>query len=82
MHHFKAIGVAAAFLASSAVAAPHLEVRQNGRTCQTSDASPDTEDLTAVINELNGRGGSCPQTNGVASSKSTGGANMHAVYTH
>lgn len=33
-------------------------------TCETSDASPTTEDVTGVINQLKGKGDSaCPQSN-------------------
>ena len=46
---------------------PLLETRQNGVTCQTSDGSPKTGDVTDVINQLRGRGGNCPQKNGEAS---------------
>ncbi len=70
MYFSKAVTVVA--LASSftiAAASPLLEFRQNGVTCQTSDGSPENEDVTFVINELKGRGGSCPQTNGDASGK-------------
>jgi hypothetical protein len=52
-------------------AAPVLEARQNGVSCQTSSGSPYTGDVTDVINELNGKGADalCRQTNDVASSK-------------
>lgn len=50
-------------------ASPLLGTRQNGVTCQTSDGSPETGDITYVINELNGRGGNCYQSNDVASSE-------------
>ncbi|KAL9070133.1 MAG: hypothetical protein Q9161_005085 [Pseudevernia consocians] len=53
------------------LATPILDTRQNGVTCQTSSGSPLTDDVTAVINELNGRGGSCPQTNDKASDCTT-----------
>ena len=49
---------------------PILEDRQNGVTCQTSSGSPKTRDVTAVINQLKGQGGKCPQTNGKGSGKS------------
>lgn len=46
---------------------PILDTRQNGVTCQNSRGSPKTEDVAAVINQLKGQGGSCPNTNGKAS---------------
>lgn len=46
---------------------PFLETRQNGVTCQTSSGSPLTDDVTAAINQLSGKPGNCPQTNGHAS---------------
>ena len=51
---------------------PILETRQNGVTCQTSSGSPDTGDVTDVINQLNGypAGSNCSQSNGHASGKS------------
>ena len=48
---------------------PILDTRQNGVTCQTSSGSPKTGDVTAVINQLNGKGGNCPNTNDKASGK-------------
>lgn len=51
------------------LSSPILETRQNGVTCQTSSGSPITADVTDVINQLRGQGGSCPQTNGEASGK-------------
>ncbi|KAI0388161.1 hypothetical protein F5Y04DRAFT_287024 [Hypomontagnella monticulosa] len=56
-----------------ASASPMLEDRQSGATCQTSDGSPDTGDVTDVINELKGRDPSekCPNTNGQASECTT-----------
>ena len=70
MYLFKATSLA--LLAASPVVfgSPLLEIRQNGVTCQTSSGSPLTDDVTNVINELNGRGGNCNQTNGEASGKS------------
>lgn len=56
----------------AAIGFPTLSPRQNGVTCQTSDASPVTGDITDVINQLRGGGGSCPQTNGEASGRSSG----------
>lgn len=82
MHHVKAITIAAACFASSAIAAPRLEARQNGQTCQTSDASPYTEDVTAAINEVRGGGGSCPNTNPNASSESFGRKSLSFVQIH
>lgn len=41
-------------------------------TCQTSDASPSTEDVTAVINQLKGRKtDNCPQSNNFGSKCTT-----------
>ncbi|MCJ1462816.1 hypothetical protein MMC07_001419 [Pseudocyphellaria aurata] len=50
---------------------PALHHRQNGVTCQTSSASPLTGDVTDVINQVRGQGGSCPNTNGAASDCTT-----------
>lgn len=47
-----------------------LHDRQNGVTCQTSDASPTTADVTSVINQVRGKGGDCKNTNGAGSGKS------------
>lgn len=52
---------------SLASTVPHI--RQNGVTCQTSSASPSTEDVTSVINQVRGQGGDCPNTNGAGSGK-------------
>lgn len=68
MYFSKATALALVSL-TFASASPLLEMRQNGVTCQTSEASPKNEDVTFVINELKGRGGSCAQTNGAASGK-------------
>lgn len=47
--------------------------RQRGGYCQTSTGSPKTEDITNVINELNGYDADalCPQINGEASDCTT-----------
>lgn len=42
---------------------PILETRQSGTICQTSNGSPETKDVTDVINQLRGQGGLCPQIN-------------------
>ncbi|KAK7744745.1 hypothetical protein SLS62_010047 [Diatrype stigma] len=60
-----------AVLVAMVSAGPLLNDRQNGVTCQTSDGSPETGDVTSVINELKGRGGACPNTNGEASDCTT-----------
>lgn len=44
---------------------------QDGVTCQTSGWSPTLADVTAVINQLKGRGGVCAQGNGHASDCTT-----------
>ena len=67
MHFSKAIPLALIAVLPLALGSPTLNTRQNGVTCQTSNGSPLTNDVTDVINQLNGQGGSCPQTNGDAS---------------
>lgn len=47
-----------------------LQMRQNGVTCQTSDGYSITRDVSKIINEVRGRGGSCPNTTSEASGKS------------
>lgn len=69
MHSIKAISLIFVASVSVSFASPTLLTRQNGVTCQTSTASPVTGDVTLVINEIRGRGGSCPQTNGKGSGK-------------
>ncbi|KAI4273974.1 MAG: hypothetical protein L6R38_006209 [Xanthoria sp. 2 TBL-2021] len=73
MHAQHPLILALTFAAAALTSAlpPTLHPRQNGVTCQTSDGSPTTEDVTAVINELGGQGGKCPQTNDVASECTT-----------
>ena len=51
---------------------PLLESRQNGVTCQTSNGSPFTGHVTDVINQLNGQGGTCGQSNKDGSGKFSG----------
>ena len=70
MFFLKAIALAALATSPVVLGSPILEDRQNGVTCQTSSGSPLTDDVTAVINKLKGRGGSCDQKNGKASGKS------------
>jgi hypothetical protein len=62
-----------AALAAAVSAAPALHVRQNGVTCQTTDGSPYTSDVTSVINEIRGRGDDaiCDNQNDVASGTSS-----------
>ena len=57
--------IATAILAALPVTmgSPVLDTRQTGVTCQTSDASPETGDIIAVINQLKGRDGDCSNTN-------------------
>jgi len=66
--------IAPTLLAIMAVvsAAPVLETRQNGVTCQTSNGSPFTDAVTDVINQLKGYGADaiCENTNDEASRKS------------
>lgn len=69
MHSIKAITLISAASFSIVFASPTLLTRQNGVTCQTSSGSPVTGDVTLVINEVRGLGGSCPQTNGSGSGK-------------
>ena len=64
-----------------ALSSPILESRQNGVTCQTSSGSPLTDDVTDVINQLRGQGGSCPQTNGEASGKSSHFISLNLPFT-
>ncbi|KAI2627701.1 hypothetical protein GGR54DRAFT_636827 [Hypoxylon sp. NC1633] len=52
-------------------ATPFLSLRQNGATCQTSDASLSTGDVTDSIYKFKRRGGNCPNTNGHASDCTT-----------
>lgn len=70
MYFFKATALAVLAASQVVLGSPILETRQNGVTCQTSSGSPLTGDVTAVINELRGRGGSCAQKNDKASGKS------------
>lgn len=67
MHFSKATAIAIVAALPLALSSPVLSTRQNGVTCQTSSASPGTDDVTAVINDLKDRGGNCPNTNGHAS---------------
>jgi len=67
MHIYKAASLIFFSVLGLATAMPSLDSRQNGVTCQTSDASPTNEKVTNAINELKGRGGDCPNTNGEAS---------------
>ncbi|KAM0803717.1 hypothetical protein BDR22DRAFT_839699 [Usnea florida] len=67
----KAITTFTFVLATALATASPLIPRQDGVTCQTSDASPKTADVTDVINQLTGQGGLCPQTNGKASDCTT-----------
>lgn len=54
---------------SLSLASAILQDRQNGVTCQTSDGSPTTADVTSVINQVRGQGGDCKNTNGAGSGK-------------
>jgi hypothetical protein len=67
--YFSKISAFALTSLSVAWASPTLNARQNGVTCQTSDGSPETGDVTFVINEIRDRGDNCRQTNGAASRK-------------
>lgn len=67
MYFTKAIALALVAAFPVVLGSPILEIRQNGATCQTSGGSPFTADVTSVINQIRGQGGSCPQTNGEAS---------------
>jgi hypothetical protein len=62
-----------AALAVAVSAAPSLYIRQNGVSCQTTDGSPYTVDVTNVINEIRGRGDDaiCVNQNGEASGMSS-----------
>lgn len=73
MHTQQALILALTFASAAFTSAlpPNLNTRQNGVTCQTSSGSPDTGDVTDVINQLGGRGEKCPQTNGHASDCTT-----------
>ncbi|KAI0183160.1 hypothetical protein EV127DRAFT_414427 [Xylaria flabelliformis] len=71
MYFTKATTVVLLSALSLATAMPALDSRQNGVTCQTSDGSPKTGKVTNAINELKGRGGDCPNTNGSASDCTT-----------
>ena len=69
--YFSKVTVLAVLAASPLVlGSPIIQTRQNGVTCQTSSGSPLTDDVTAVINQLKGRGGNCDQTNDKGSGKS------------
>lgn len=70
MHFSKATVVGIATILPITLASPILEGRQNGVTCQTSSGSPLTGDVTSAINQLNGQGGDCSNTNDKASGKS------------
>lgn len=70
MYFFKSTALAVLAASPVVLGSPILETRQNGVTCQTSSGSPLTGDVTAVLNQLNGQGGSCAQTNGRGSGKS------------
>lgn len=67
MYFTKATAVVLLSALSLTTAMPALDSRQNGVTCQTSDGSPDNDKVTNAINELKGKGGNCPNTNGAAS---------------
>ena len=69
MYFFAATTLTLAATLPLVFGSPILDARQNGVTCQTSDGSPVTGDVTDVINQLRGLGGHCPQTNGEASGK-------------
>ena len=71
MHFSKATAIAITTILSKTLASPILDERQNGVTCQTSGGSPLTGDVTAVINQLNGKGGDCTNSNEKASGKSS-----------
>ncbi|KAI1755918.1 hypothetical protein F4782DRAFT_538309 [Xylaria castorea] len=72
MHFTKSTAIAVVAGLTFASAGPLLNSRQNGVTCQTSNASPSTSDVTLVINELKGKGGDdCSNTNGEASDCTT-----------
>ncbi|CAL8579626.1 hypothetical protein XPA_005361 [Xanthoria parietina] len=81
MHTQQALILALTFASAAFTSAlpPNLNTRQNGVTCQTSSGSPDTGDVTDVINQLRGRGGKCPQTNGHASDCTTLGMDCATV---
>lgn len=70
MYFSKATALAIIAAIPTVLGTPILDTRQNGVTCQTSSGSPLTDDVTAVINDLNGRSGNCPQTNDKASGES------------
>ncbi|KAL6716085.1 hypothetical protein ACLMJK_005651 [Lecanora helva] len=71
MYTTKATTLLSLFAAITTINAGVLIPRQNGVTCQTSSGSPDTGDVTDVINQIRGQGGLCPQTNGHASDCTT-----------
>ena len=63
--------LALALFTFSPLTSAALLPRQNGISCQTSDGSPTTDDVTAVINQLKGKGGDCTNGNGKGSDCST-----------
>lgn len=69
-----------AILAAAASAAPSLELRQNGITCQTSAGSPKTVDVTTVINDIESRVKDDP--NAVCDNTNSGSADGSGESSH
>jgi len=67
--YFSKISAVALMSTAAVWASPVLDTRQNGLSCQTSSDSPDTTDVTSVINQVRGQGGICRQGNSQASSE-------------
>ena len=68
MHFSSAIAIAIlAALPPVTVGSSVLDARQNAVTCQTSDASPTTEDVTQLIGVINTQPGDCSNKNGKVS---------------